>query len=254
MWQAITGSTTAFAAYPTWLAGASSLADAQSRCGAAGFTAGLVALVQFVSGGVDNDVSCTAAPALSFSSGPQALTAGSPSGATALQLSQPASSPLSVTVTSSSSAGRFAASTSGPWSTSISLPVAAGGPATAGFFYEDTAAGSPVLTATASGYTNATQTEGVAAAALSTIAVSPGSLTLKTGSRATLRATGADAYGNPVAVSPAWSVSPALGTFSPGTGGQTTFQARTAGSGTITATAGSVAGTASVSVTAKKHV
>src|SRR5439155_23412190 len=141
----------------------------------------------------------------------------------------------------------------GPWSSSISLPVDAGGTATQSFFYEDTKAGSPMLTAAAPGYTSATQTETVAAASLSSIAISPSSLQLKVGSRATLKATGPDSYGNPVAVSPAWSVTPALGTFSSASGAQTTFSAKTAGFGTIAATVGSVTGTAAVSVAAKKR-
>jgi hypothetical protein len=251
-WQTITGSTTAFAAHPTWLAGASSLTDAQSRCGGAGFTGGGIALVQFVSGGFDNDVRCTVQTALSFGSGPQALTAGSPSVPIAVQLAQAAPAALTVTVSSSSPAGVFSTSSTGPWSPSISLAVGVGGTATQSVYYEDTKAGNPVLAATAPGYTNATQTETISAAALASIAISPSSLQLKVGSRATLKASGADGYGNPVAVSPAWAVSPALGTFSTASGAQTTFSAKTAGAATITATVGSIAGTAAVSISAKK--
>ena len=253
MWQTITGSTTAFAAHPTWLAGATSLADAQSRCGAAGFTGGAIVLVQFVSGGVDDDVRCTAQPALSFSTAPQSLVAGSPSGAMSVQLAQAAPAALVVTVTSTSAAGVFSASASGPWSSTISLPVAAGGTATGSFFYQDTQAGNATLTASATGYADAAQTETVAAAPLATITVSPPSVTLRIGAHTTLQASGADAYGNAVAVAPAWSVSPALGTFSPTTGSQTTFTAKTGGSGTITATLGSVSGAATLTVRSKKH-
>ena len=254
MWQTVTGSTTVFAAHSTWLAGATSLSDAQSRCGGAGFTGGSIALVQFVSGGVDNDVRCTTQPALSFATAPQSLPAGSPSAAIAVQLAQPSSGALDVTVTSSSATGLFSTSASGPWSASIALPVAAGGSSTGSFFYEDTHAGSTTLTASGAGYATATQTETVTAAALAAITVSPSSVTLRLGARATLQATGADQFGNAVAVSPGWSVSPALGTFSPATGAQTTFTAKTPGSGTITATVGSVAGTAALTVRPKKRV
>src|SRR5439155_22346933 len=121
-------------------------------------------------------------PALSFGAGPQALTAGSPFSPIAVQLAQAAPAALSVTVSSSSPAGLFSTSSAGPWSSSISLPVDAGGTATQSFFYEDTKAGSPMLTAAAPGYTSATQTETVAAASLSSIAISPSSLQLKVGS------------------------------------------------------------------------
>jgi hypothetical protein len=61
-WQTITGGTADFAAGPSWLAGASSLADAQSRCGTASFTGGAVSLVQFPSGGFDADYRCAGPP------------------------------------------------------------------------------------------------------------------------------------------------------------------------------------------------
>jgi hypothetical protein len=170
-WQTITGSTGVFATDPSWLAGASSLADAQSRCGAAGFTGGGVALVQFVGGGFDNDVSCTVPPALAFSTAAQTLTAGTTSAPVIVQLPQPSSIALSVLVTSSSSASSFATSPTGPWTTTLSLPIAAGATATQAFYYQDTKAGSPSLTATASAYANATQTETVDAAALAHLTV-----------------------------------------------------------------------------------
>jgi hypothetical protein len=252
-WQTITASTATFAAYPSWLAGASSLSDAQARCGGAGFTGGAIALVQFVSGGFDNDYRCAAQPALRFATSPQTVAAGSPSGPIGVQLAQPAASALSVTLTSSSTAGLFSTSSSGPWSSSISLPVAAGGGATASFYYEDTKAASPTLTASATGYANGAQTETVTAAALASITISPGNIQAKLGSKVTLLASGADRYGNSVSVSPAWSVAPALGTFAPSSGSQTVFTATTVGSGTLTATVDAVSGTVPVSVSAKKR-
>jgi hypothetical protein len=61
-WQSITGlnatsSQAYFAAQPDWVAGASSLTQAQSRCSAS-FTGGRVALVQYPAGTFDGDYAC----------------------------------------------------------------------------------------------------------------------------------------------------------------------------------------------------
>lgn len=251
-WQAITGSTTVFSSFPSWVPGAASLADAESRCTAIGFTGGAVALVQFVSGNLDNDYRCATQPAIQFTSGSQTLQAGGPSAPIALQLGQPAGSALSVTVSSSAGTGRFASSPGGPWASTINLPVAEGATSTDSFYYQDTRAGSPMLTATAPGYSSATQTETVAAAALAKLTITPTSIQTKVGSSVALQAAGADAYGNAVAVNPSWSVTPNLGTFSPASGSRTTFTAATAGTGTITATAGNQTASATVSIV-RKH-
>jgi hypothetical protein len=47
------------ATLPTWLAGASSRSDAAARCQGSSFTGGANTLVQWVAGGLDNDLSCT---------------------------------------------------------------------------------------------------------------------------------------------------------------------------------------------------
>jgi hypothetical protein len=252
-WQTITGSTTAFANSPSWLPGASSLADAESRCGGAGITGGGVALTQFVSGGFDNDYRCVAQPALQFASGSQTLQAGNPSAPISIRLGQAAGSDLSVTIGSSASSGSFSTSPSGPWTSTITLPVAAGAASTAGFYYQDTKAATPTLTATAAGYSSAAQTETVVAAALAALSITPTSLQTKLGSSSTLQAAGADAYGNPVAVNASWSVTPNLGTFSPTSGSRTTFTSTTVGTGTITATASGHTATAAVSVVRRHH-
>jgi hypothetical protein len=252
-WQTITAGTTAFAADPSWLAGASSLSDAQSRCGGSGFTGGGVALVQYLSGGFDADYRCGAEPTLSFASAAQTLVAGSASGPIAIQLSQPAATSATVNVTSSAATGSFSTSTAGPWSATISLTVAAGTTSSGSFYYQDTHAGSPTLTASATGYTSATQTETVNPAALAAISVSPATAQLRVGTSKAFSAAGSDRYGNPVSVTPSWSVSPTLGTFSPNPGNPTTFVAGSVGNGTITASAGGITGTASISVLAKKR-
>jgi hypothetical protein len=135
----------------------------------------------------------------------------------------------------------------------LSVSVAAGSTASGGFYYRDTRAGQPVLTAAASGYSNATQTETIGAGALATIAIMPASAQLRVGAQQSFSATGQDGYGNAVTVTPSWSVSPALGTFSANTGNPVTFTARSTGSGTITAAVGAVAGNASITATARKR-
>jgi hypothetical protein len=252
-WQTITAGTTTFAADPSWLPGASSLNDAQSRCGGSGFTGGGVALVQYPSGSFDADYRCGVQPALAFASAAQTLVAGAASGPMTVQVSQPASASVPVSVTSRSAAGSFSTSTGGPWSASLSLTIAAGATSSASFYYEDTRAGSPMLTASSSGYTSATQTETVEPAALAAVSVSPANAQLRVGASQAFSATGSDRYGNPIGVTPSWSVSPALGTLSPNPGNPTTFTAGTVGSGTITASAGGISGTASISVLAKKR-
>jgi hypothetical protein len=193
-------------------------------------------------------------PALAFSSAPVAVTAGSPSAPISVQLPSATSAPVTITLTSSSSQGSFAASVTTPWSGSnpFSLTVPAG-QTTASVYYEDTRAGNPTLTASASGYTSVSQVETVTAAVLASISIAPSSATVATGGSQTFSASGADAYGNPVGVSNAtWSVSPAaLGTVSPATGGSTTFTAgASAGSGSLFASVGAVQGSASLSVIA----
>src|SRR5581483_3869210 len=155
-------------------------------------------------------------------------------------------------LSSSSSAGEFSASASGPWSSSLSVTIPAGQTASGSFFYRDTRAGSPVLSASASGLSGASQTETVSAAALASIAVSPASATVVTGGTRQFTASGQDQFGNAVGVSSAsWSTSVPGGSVSPATGQATTFTAgSSAGSGQVTASVGSVSGSASVTVTA----
>jgi hypothetical protein len=254
-WQTITAGTTAFASHPTWLAGASSLSDAQSRCGGGGFTGGGIALVQYPASGFDADYSCgtQSSLSLSFASAAQTLMAGSASGPITVQLSQPANTSVTISLTSSSSAGSFSTSAAGPWSTSLPLTVAPGTTSSGSFYYEDTRAGSPILTASAPGYSSATQTETVTAAALASISVSPATGQLRVGTTKAFSAVGSDGYGNPVSVTPNWSISPNLGTFSPNPGNPTTFSAATVGNATITANVGNIAGNASISVLARRR-
>ncbi|HEV7679041.1 MAG TPA: Ig-like domain-containing protein [Candidatus Dormibacteraeota bacterium] len=176
----------------------------------------------------------------------QTLTAGQPSTAMTVTATPAPTSTLSVGLSSSSSKGSFATSSTGPWSSTLTVSVGSGGSGT--FYYQDTAAGSPTLTASGTGYTSGTRTESVKAGALSKITVSPSSTSVRVGRTVTFSAKGSDAYGNAVSLSSvAWSVSPStLGTFSTSTPGK--FTGRRTGSGTVTAKVGTVSGTAAVTV------
>jgi hypothetical protein len=57
-WNQITGGTTAFASFPSWVAGARTARQAASNCGGSGFTGGSVALAQFFATGFDADLPC----------------------------------------------------------------------------------------------------------------------------------------------------------------------------------------------------
>src|SRR5206468_4872202 len=57
-WQPITGNTNQFASQPSWVPGAGTLANAQSKCGGTGPSGGAVTYAQYVSGGYDGDWRC----------------------------------------------------------------------------------------------------------------------------------------------------------------------------------------------------
>lgn len=64
-WGVITGGSTAFRAYPSWVAGAASASGAAANCAGPGFTGGSVTLAQYPSGGFDADLRCsTSTPVL----------------------------------------------------------------------------------------------------------------------------------------------------------------------------------------------
>lgn len=163
-WQTIIGGATQFAAYPFWLPGAASLADAQSRCAGIGANGGPISVVQFPQGALNADVPCVQQPNLTFAGAPQTLSAGQTSGPLVVQLSQAASAPVTVALSSTSAGGRFATTATGPWTTSLTLVVPGGASQTSAFYYTDSTVGTPVLTGTAPGYAAATQTETITAA------------------------------------------------------------------------------------------
>jgi hypothetical protein len=58
MWQEITGGTSAFAAYPSWVAGAITLRGARANCSDPAFTGGWVDVTQYFAKGFDADYRC----------------------------------------------------------------------------------------------------------------------------------------------------------------------------------------------------
>jgi hypothetical protein len=181
----------------------------------------------------------------------QTLTAGQASQAMQISLPTAPSSNVAASLVSSSGNGTFSTSASGPGSTTLPLMIQAGQTNSPTFYYQDTRAGTPTLTASASGYTSGTQTETVQPSTLATLTVSPSSATLTVGGSQPFSATGADEYGNSVNLSSASWTTTAPGTLSPGSGPTTTFTASSqTGSGLVTATAGSVHNSATVTVTA----
>jgi hypothetical protein len=73
----------------------------------------------------------------------------------------------------------------------------------------------------------------------------PSQLTIAAGGQVRFSAAGYDAYGNSVPVEPAWSLQGSIGRIDPGTG---SFEATTAGAGTVIAVVGPLAGLAPVRV------
>ncbi|HEY5275518.1 MAG TPA: hypothetical protein VIK38_03100, partial [Coriobacteriia bacterium] len=55
-WGVITGGTSVFSPYPSWVAGGADAAGARVNCAGPGFTGGGVALAQYVTGGFDADL------------------------------------------------------------------------------------------------------------------------------------------------------------------------------------------------------
>lgn len=58
MWERITGGTDAFAEYPSWVAGATTLREARRVCRGDGFTGGEVVMAQYILDGLDANVLC----------------------------------------------------------------------------------------------------------------------------------------------------------------------------------------------------
>jgi hypothetical protein len=199
--------------------------------------------------------------ALAFSTQPQTIPAGQTSGPMSLSLvtssglSVTTPVPLTVTLSSSSPRGSFSSSFAGPFTRTLPMTIPAGTGTSPLFYYRDTRAGSPELTATAGGATSGVQTITVTAGQPVTVAVIPRSSGVRARSTKRFTATGVDAFGNRLPVSATWSVTPrTLGVVTPRSGSTVTLAAsRTLGRGTLTASVltptGRVSGAATVDVT-----
>jgi subtilisin family serine protease len=119
-----------------------------------------------------------------------------------------------------------------------------------GLFTAGTVAGTYANTVTASsGSVTGTATVTVTAGPLASITVTPNPATLAVGATQQFTATGKDASGNVVPITPAWSVVAGGGSIN-GTGLFTAATVAGTYTNTVTATSGGVTGTATVTVTA----
>src|SRR5207253_10211723 len=96
-------------------------------------------------------------PVLAPATPPQQVTAGEPSAALGLSLVTPAGAPqpaaadLAVSLTTTSGQGGLSTAPTGPWTPTLAVTIPAGTTASPAFYYLDTKAGAPELTATAVG-------------------------------------------------------------------------------------------------------
>ena len=129
--------------------------------------------------------------------------------------------------------------------------VAGGGTVNgSGLFTAGTVAGAYPNTVTAtSGAISGTATVTVTAGPLATITVTPNPTTLAANGTRQFTAVGRDANGNPVAITPAWSVAAGGGAIT-GAGLFTAGTVPGTYTNTVTATSGAISGTATVTVTA----
>lgn len=182
----------------------------------------------------------------SLSCSDNALTAGQPSGVITLSALNnynqvvPVTVDLSVNLSSSSGAGSFDTDPNGSFAlTSVTI---LSGQSSADFYYKDTAAGSPQITASKSGYTSGTYTFNVGAAGTyRMVFTNPARTTAAGNSSAAFNIQFRDQYGNvsmlssPVTVNLATSETGGTGAFATGTGGPWTISSVTANTGATTA-------------------
>jgi hypothetical protein len=184
-------------------------------------------------------------PVLTFTPPPQTITAGQPSTRMSLALltssgaPQVATTPITVTLASSSPQGQFSLSPSGPWASTLVVTIPAGTNSAPPFFYLDTRAARPQLSATAVGVTTARQVETVGPGPLVSLHVDPALAAVGPRRSQRFAVVAADAFGNPVSVQARWTVAPAgLGAVKPRTGSETTLTTGgRGGSGRLIATA-----------------
>ncbi|HVU76234.1 MAG TPA: hypothetical protein VHC67_01540 [Gaiellaceae bacterium] len=190
-----------------------------------------------------------ALPGLAFTTPPATLAAGA---STALTVAiatagvpQVQSADVAVALSTTSLQGGFSTSPTGPFTPALTATIPAGG-SSATVYYSDRLAGSATVSAALAGQAPATQTETVTAAPLAKLTVVPATATVYTGATLKLAASGADAFGNPLPVTPAWSVSSTAAGHMSGA----TFVAAKSRTGrvVVTAASGAVKGAALITV------
>jgi hypothetical protein len=186
------------------------------------------------------------------------ITAGVASGVITVQVQDSNGNPVNVITatninltTTASGTGSFSLSST-TWSNITSLTISAGNNS-GSFYYKDTKASSPTITASSMGLTSATQTETVAPNSLASVTVSPSSPSLGVGGSQTFTGQGYDQYSNPVTATITWSIASgqtAAGSINSSTGVFTAGHTAGTYTGAIVATSGSVNGSTSVTLTA----
>jgi len=154
----------------------------------------------WTSAGVSNSINVVVAVAtkLVFTTSPQTTTAGVLSGTITVQRQSAASAPItagSTTVNLSSTSGAGIFRDTGDTLNITSVTIA-NGTSTASFKYKDTVAGTPTITAAASGLTSAMQQETVSPAAAASLTLSAVSTTPTAGAANNLTVTAKDSFGN----------------------------------------------------------
>jgi len=159
------------------------------------------------------------AAALAFTSTQQTLTAGVCSAVITIQSQDSFGNPAdvaaqtTVNLTTTSSGGAFYSNTACT-QTATSVAIAAGS-GTASFYYADSAAGTPTLTASASGLASGTQAENIGAAAASKLVFTTAPQSVVAGvCSAVVTVRSLDTYNNPASVAAVTTV--ALGSTSSG--------------------------------------
>lgn len=222
----------------SWLAtGSQTLVGGLSFCNYSGFTRDGMALVQWWPSSPSLDAD---APCVGYVSGPLDPVAGTAvSGLTVHLLHKAPAGGVTLTLSSSSAAGRFAVtSAAGPGSPrtlKITFPANA---TTTAFSYWDTRSGHPSITALGS-LGRIANSATVVPAPLSRLSISPTSLTLAVGASHTIVASASDRWGNAVRTPTAlqWTVTPSVAaTITQGPAARATLRGVAAEPVTVTAT------------------
>ena len=235
----------------SWLAtGATTLTGGLEYCGYPGFAgSGYTWMVQYWPSSLDADAQCAG-----FVTGLRPLTAGLPGAGVRVNLVQPAPAATSITLTSSSPAGRFALTTAGPWTSSLTIPIGAGSRQSRAIAYDDTRSGIPIVSANVAGIAGRIAQRGaVTAGPAARIGITPAAPSVAVGGTRVLTLTGTDAYGNPVTrgLAGRWTSAPGIvGSVASAAGRTAVFRANAVGTSAVTAVLGGLTASATVAVVA----